>query len=88
MREDYVRDEGERRVRSRSVQTEPGPAVVTADRLVPYHGPFFVTQHGDRVHLASYCHGQRNATTASRRLQLCAYCDRARGLYELTPPDD
>ena len=74
-------------VRSTNTQTEPGPPMIPADRLEEYTGPFFITPNGDRVHMTSYCHGQRNATGASRRLDLCYYCNRARGLYVLTAPD-
>ena len=69
------------------VQTDPQPAMIPANRLEAYTGPFYITTHGDRVHMTSYCHGQRNATRASKRYDLCDYCDRARGLYVLTPPD-
>ena len=73
-------------VRTTCTQTEPGPAVTPVDRLEACRGPFYVTPHGDRVHLKSYCHGQRNASSAPRRLELCNYCDRTQGLYILTPP--
>ncbi|CAE7242425.1 RE1 [Symbiodinium sp. CCMP2592] len=75
-------------MRSISTQTDPGPAMIPANRLAAYNGPFYVTTHGDRVHLTSYCHGQRNAAAASKRFELCHYCDRARGLYVLTAPDE
>ena len=65
------------------VQTDPQPAMIPANRLEAYTGPFYITTHGDRVHMTSYCHGQRNATRASKRYDLCDYCDRARGLYVL-----
>ena len=74
-------------VRTIGTQTEPGPPMIPADRLEPYTGPFYTTPHGDRVHMTNYCHGQRSAMGASKRLELCYYCDRARGLYVLTAPD-
>ncbi|CAE7776959.1 RE1, partial [Symbiodinium sp. CCMP2592] len=73
--------------RSIGVQTDPQPAMIPANRLEAYDGPFYITTHGDRVHLTSYCHGQRNATRASKRYELCDYCNRARGLYVLTEPN-
>eukprot|EP00439_Symbiodinium_sp_Y106_P082589 s1232_g22.t1 len=50
-----------------AVQTDPMPAMIPANRLEAYRGPFYITTHGDRVHMTSYCHGQRNATRASKR---------------------
>ena len=41
------------------VQTDPLPAMIPANRLEAYTGPFYITAHGDRVHMTSYCHGQR-----------------------------
>ena len=49
------------------------PATIPANRLEAYTGPFFITTHGDRVHMTSYCHGQRNATRTSRRYQRPQY---------------
>ena len=48
------------------VQTDPQPVMIPANRLEAYTGPFYITAHGDRVHMTSYCHGQRNATRASK----------------------
>ena len=70
------------------VQTDPGVPMIPVNRLSSYTGPFYITTHGDKIHMASYCHGQRNATRASKRYDLCDYCDRARGLYVLVPPID
>ena len=66
-----------------STQTEK--AMIPAECLAGYKGPFYLTAHGERVHLTSYCHGQRNATRPSKRYELCDYCERARGLYVLVP---
>ena len=41
--------------------------MIPADRLEAYTGPFYTTPHGDRVHMTSYCHGQRSAMGASKR---------------------
>ena len=62
--------------------TEP---VIPLERLRNYTGPFFTTPHGDRVHTAQYCHGQRNATRPPKRFDLCAYCQNTHALYVINP---
>ena len=71
-----------------STQTDEGIAMIPANRLSPYRGPFYMTTHGEKVHMSSYCHGQRNAARPSKRFDLCDYCDRDRGLYVLLPPTE
>eukprot|EP00439_Symbiodinium_sp_Y106_P019156 s3996_g2.t1 len=66
---------------SRGTQTNEG-AVISTDRLRVFDGPFYITTHGDRVHLAAYCHGQRNAANPSKAYQICQYCDRDKQLFE------
>ena len=57
------------RMVTRSCQTEP------YDNGLRQHAfPFFVSEHGDRVHHEPGCRGLRNATHRTRRLTLCAYC--------------
>ena len=68
---------------SRGTQTDGlmfGP-----ERLRGFEGPYFITAHGDRVHLSANCHGQRNAVNPAKAYRVCQYCDRDRPLFELTP---
>ena len=44
-------------------------------------GPFFASDHGDRVHYSTTCRGLRNAVHRTRRLTLCAYCYQQCPLY-------
>ena len=69
---------------SRGTQTNPGDMLPT-NRLQGFEGPYYITANGDRMHLAAYCHGQRNATRASKAYQVCQYCARDRPLFEVTP---
>ena len=73
---------------TQATQTDPEPASIPAHRLAEYRGPFYITTHGDRLHLNSYCHGQRHAAAAPKRYDLCHYCNRNQALFVLTPPDD
>ena len=66
------------------IQTETEP-VIPLERIRTYSGPFFITPHGDRIHTAQYCHGQRNATRPSKRFDLCAYCQNTHNLYVINP---
>ena len=72
---------------SRGVQTNDG-AVIGVERLRGFEGPYYITPHGERMHLAQYCHGQRNAANPSKAYQICQYCDRDRPLFEVTPARD
>ncbi|CAE7252482.1 RE1 [Symbiodinium sp. KB8] len=44
------------------------------ERLRGFEGPYFITPHGDRVHLSAGCHGQRNAGNPARAYRVCQYC--------------
>ena len=66
------------------IQTVSEP-VIPLERLRTYTGPFFTTPHGDRIHTAQYCHGQRNATRPPKRYDLCAYCQNTHSLYVINP---
>ena len=68
---------------SRGAQTSEG-AVMGVERLRGVEGPFYLTSRGDRMHLAPYCHGQRNAGNPSKAYQICQYCDSDRPLFEVT----
>ena len=61
---------------SRSCQTEPYDG-----GMRQHAGPFYVSQHGDRVHHDPNCRGLRNAVHQTRRLTLCAYCYQRCPLY-------
>ena len=68
---------------TRGTQTEG--LMIGPERLRGFEGPYFITPHGDRVHLSAGCHGQRNAANPARAYRVCQYCDRDRPLFELTP---
>ena len=55
------------------------------ERLRGFEGPYFITPHGNRIHLSATCHGQRNAANPARAYRVCQYCDRDRPLFEVTP---
>ncbi|CAE7297817.1 unnamed protein product, partial [Symbiodinium sp. KB8] len=61
---------------TRSCQTDPYD-----DGFAQHVGPFFVSDHGDRVHHDTGCRGLRNASHRVRRLTLCAYCFQRCPLY-------
>ena len=65
------------------VQTHPGPSMIPANRLCGW--PIL---HHDALAQAYdvMLSRSKDATTASKRYELCDYCDRARGLYVLVPP--
>ncbi|CAE7778026.1 unnamed protein product [Symbiodinium sp. CCMP2592] len=65
---------------TRGCQTEPYDA-----GMRQHAGPFFASEHGDRVHHDPNCRGLRNAIHRTRRLSLCAYCYQRCPLYI---PDD
>ena len=64
------------RMITRSCQTD-----ASDDGFRQHAGPFFASEHGDRVHHDPSCIGLRNATHRTRRLTLCAYCYQRCPLY-------
>ena len=68
--------------RDAAVQTDTEPTIPLS-HVKAFSGPFFLTTYGERVHTRSYCYGQRNASRASKRYEMCAYCQNAHPLYEI-----
>ena len=56
--------------------------------FVRFDQEFYMSEHGDRVHVTNHCHGLRHANQARmKRLRLCHYCDQRRPLHwEGAPP--
>ena len=55
--------------------------------LVRFDQEFYMSEHGDRIHLSTNCHGLRHANQARmKRLRLCHYCDQRHPLHWNGPP--
>ena len=96
-----VQDEGPRAIPTTPPRARPQPGHDDQDlrealerapprrerNLVRFDQEFYMSEHGDRIHLTTNCHGLRHANQARmKRLRLCHYCDQRHPLHWNGPP--